>query len=414
MAERLSATCPARPAGCASRHALIRDTLYDGLTRRAGCSSTRSAGEALEAVYAADLEPPPRRAGAPLRRRRARRAARDKAVDYARRAGDRAAAQLAYEEAVRLYEMALALVDDDVVRCELLLASVRPRRGPATRLGSKQAFREAAELAERRGLGEQLARAALGYGGRVMWEVSRDDPHLVPLLERALAAIGEGDSPLRVRLLARLAGGPLRDASFPPERKVALSSEALAMARRIGDPRRLPTRSTATSSATTRPTTLAAGRARHRADRGRDARRRPGTRRRGTRRTSRLPDRTGGHRGGKAELEAMTKVVQELRQPAQAWIASVYRAMLAVLEGRFDEAEGLISHTRDLGERALGWSAAVTHGLQLYVLRRQQGGSPRSRTSFEAQPGSTPPIRSGAACWCTWAELGAPRRPATL
>ena len=56
-----------------------------------------------------------------------------------------------------------------------------------------------------------------------MWEVSRDDPHLVPLLERALAAIGEGDSPLRVRLLARLAGGPLRDASFAPERKLPLS-----------------------------------------------------------------------------------------------------------------------------------------------------------------------------------------------
>ena len=45
------------------------------------------------------------------------------------------------------------------------------------------------------------SRAALGYGGRLVWDVSRDDPSIVPLLERALAAIGEEESPLRVRLL---------------------------------------------------------------------------------------------------------------------------------------------------------------------------------------------------------------------
>ena len=97
---------------------------------------------------------------------------------------------------------------------------------------------EAAQLAERHGLREQLGRAALGYGGRIIWDVSRDDARLVPLLERALEAVDEADSPMRVRLLARLAGGPLRDASFPPERKARLSEQALAMARRLeGDTR---------------------------------------------------------------------------------------------------------------------------------------------------------------------------------
>src|ERR687891_666280 len=119
-------------------------------------------------------------------------------------------------------------------------ARARRRAGNArSRAGdtpaSKQAFREAAELAESRGLAEHLARAALGYGGRIIWEVSRDDEYLAPLLERALAALGEEESPLRVRLLARFAGGPLRDASFPPERKAALSLEGLEMARRMGD-----------------------------------------------------------------------------------------------------------------------------------------------------------------------------------
>ena len=79
----------------------------------------------------------------------------------------------------------------------------------------------------------QLAQATIGYGGRVVWDVSRDDPGLVPLLEHALEALGEPDG-LRVRLLARLGGGPLR-ASVDPARR-ALTSEALAIARRLDDP----------------------------------------------------------------------------------------------------------------------------------------------------------------------------------
>ena len=373
MAERLVGEASGSPGRLRFGHALIRDTLYDGLTPARRLQLHLQAGEALEAVYAADLEPHFAElahhfcAAAPA-------GGRDKGVDFARRGGVRAASQLAYEEAVRLYEMALALVDDDVVRCELLLASGEAQARAGDTPGSKQTFREAAELAERRGLGEHLARAALGYGGRVMWEVSRDDPHLVPLLERALAAIGEGDSPLRVRLLARLAGGPLRDASFAPERKMTLSSEALEMARRIGDPQTLahgihgyilghhsPEHARRQVELATELIEVAT---------------RAGDRERVVEGHEERLDcliELGDIGAAKLELEAMTKVVQELRQPAQAWIASVYRAMLAVLEGRFDEAEGLISHTRDLGERALGWSAAVSHGLQLYVLRRQQG-----------------------------------------
>ena len=47
--------------------------------------------------------------------------------------------------------------------------------------------------------------------------------------------------------------------------------------------------------------------------------------------------------------------------------------MIALLEGRLTEAEELIDAAHSLGERAQGWSAAVTYRLQLYVLRREQG-----------------------------------------
>ena len=56
----------------------------------------------------------------------------------------------------------------------------------------------------------------------------------MPILERALSAVGEEDSPARVRLLARLAAAgrddPLRD------RRARLGEEAVEIAQRIGDP----------------------------------------------------------------------------------------------------------------------------------------------------------------------------------
>jgi hypothetical protein len=49
-----------------------------------------------------------------------------------------------------------------------------------------------------------------------------------------LALLGDADGDLRVRLLARLAAGPLRD-TLPPEPREAMSEDALQMARRLGD-----------------------------------------------------------------------------------------------------------------------------------------------------------------------------------
>jgi DNA-binding SARP family transcriptional activator/tetratricopeptide (TPR) repeat protein len=373
MAERVIGDVPGTPGRLRFGHALIRDTLYDDLTTARRLELHQLAGEALEAVFAADLEPHLAElahhyfAAAPT-------GAADKAIDYARRGGDHAASQLAYEEAVRLYDMALRLVDDDVVRCDLLLASGEAQARAGDTPASKHAFREAAELAERRGLAAQLARAALGYGGRIIWEVARDDDYLVPLLGRGLAALGEEDSPLRVRLLARLAGGPLRDASFPPERKRSLSREALEMARRIGDPETLayaiqgyilvhhsPEHTRAHLELATELVAVAAQAGdKERVVEGHEER------------LDALLE-LGDIEAAKVELDAMARVARELRQPSQHWLAGVYRGLLALLEARFAEAEAVIAQTRELGELSQSWNAAVTYRLQLYVLRREQG-----------------------------------------
>ena len=85
-------------------HVLIRDTLYDELTATRRMRLHRSVGEALEALYATD--PDPHLAELAHHFHEAVPAAdAGKAIEYARRAGDRAATLLAYEEAARLYEI---------------------------------------------------------------------------------------------------------------------------------------------------------------------------------------------------------------------------------------------------------------------------------------------------------------------
>ena len=275
---------------------------------------------------------------------------------------------------MRLYEIALTLVGESAARCELLLArgDVEARAGDT--LAARRSFREAAELAEGLGLHEQLARAAVGYGGRIIWDTSSDDEHLVPLLERALAALGDDDSPLRVRLLVRLAGGPLRAAGHPPERKAALSDEALDTARRLGDHPSLAYALAGwildhNSPRHTRGRLKLASELVHvAAEVGDKERAMDGH----ENRFNSLLE-LGDASAAKLELEAMARLARELRQPSQEWLVCAERGLLALLEGRLADAERMIDDAWSLGERPLGWSADVTRRIQLYPLRRAQG-----------------------------------------
>jgi tetratricopeptide (TPR) repeat protein len=69
----------------------------------------------------------------------------------------------------------------------------------------------------------------------------------------------------------------------------------------------------------------------------------------------------------------MTKLAEELRQPSQDWLVLVYTGLLSLLKGELAEAERAVAEARSVGERAQSWNAAVGHGLQLYLLRREQG-----------------------------------------
>jgi DNA-binding SARP family transcriptional activator len=356
-------------------HALIRDAAYHRLTRSRRVQLHRQAGEALEALYSSDLDPHL----AELAHHFFEAAAGgtgQKAVDYARRAGSRAVAVLAYEEAVRLYEMAIQALGQDAaatarLRCELLLALADAQGRAGDGPGAKSTFLRAADLARSERLPEMLARGAVGYGGRFLWAHALTDERLVPLLEDGLSALGKGDSVLRVQLLSRLAAalrhGPSR------ERRERISEEAIQIARRIGDHATLAYALAAAECALHAP---------HNAHRRLAEGKEIVSLVAGTGDKERLFD---GHEHSfwaawelgdpdrrAVELASMTRVAEELRQPAQLWMLATARATLALSQGRFAEAPELIERAAAIGERVLAWHAVAARKMQLFLLRREQ------------------------------------------
>ncbi|HYN70529.1 MAG TPA: AAA family ATPase, partial [Candidatus Eisenbacteria bacterium] len=272
-----------------------------------------------------------------------------KAREYAARAADRAANAFAYEEAVRLYRVALSLGDvDEAERCALLLAfGAAATRGGDERV-AKAAFLEAAGIARRLGRVEDLARAAIGYGGRFTWRRAGDDDLLVPLLEDALRALDPSDSSLRVLLLARLAGA-LRDEPTM-ERRAAFGAEAVTMARRVGDPVSLGKALIARSAAILGPDaideiklilieTQALARASGDRELLADVQ------------LSQLLVGLGLGDGDRirATMPETARLARALRQPSHGWYHALSDTSLALLDGRLADAEGLLTIARQQG-----------------------------------------------------------------
>ena len=152
------------PGQFAFRHALIRSTLYEEQSATRRVRLHRHVGEALEALVQATP-------GARVEElayhwlAASRTDSVAKAIGYARQAGERALANLAFEEAAAHFERALGVLeprdpDGERLRCDLLLAM-----GDAQRRAGDARYREtvakAAAAARALGDGERLALAAL-------------------------------------------------------------------------------------------------------------------------------------------------------------------------------------------------------------------------------------------------------------
>ena len=110
IAAGMVAAVPGVPGRFRFTHGLIRDTLYDRFPVGQRLRLHQQAGEALEGFYQQDLDPHLAELAHHFFEAAAGGGAGEagKAVGYAERAGRRAMALLAYEEAARLFRMALA------------------------------------------------------------------------------------------------------------------------------------------------------------------------------------------------------------------------------------------------------------------------------------------------------------------
>jgi DNA-binding SARP family transcriptional activator len=410
VAARLVGSSPGAPGRLRFSHALVRDALYEAIPPGRRIELHRRIGEALERRYAADPDPHLAELAHHFSAATSRPAA-VKAVRYAELAAERAAGQLAYEEEARLYRLALegfgrTGARDDERLCDLLLRLGDALARAGDESAAKAVFVETAGMARRSSLPTHLASAGLGYGGRYVWMAARGDPHLVPLLEEGLQGLDDEDLELRARLLARLAGA-IRD-EHTPERRLALSQEAVAIARRLGDPRTLgyalDARACMASPDMTVQNLADATELVEVAERAGDAER-----------------AFFGHlyrtlfflvladpRAMRTELDVTTRLAEELRQPGYRWGVAVVQPMLALFEGRFDAAEALIEETLALGERAQSWNAIVSHRLQMFMLRWEQG---RLAELGDAIPAWAEEYRASYPVWrcvlaASYAELG--------
>lgn len=379
-------------------HALIREVLYGALTSTRRALLHRRAAVAIEEAQAADLAPHLAELASHFGQAGTNDDL-DKAIAYGARAGEHAAALLAYEQAAAHYRHAIELLDRRgapervLERCDLTIA-----RGEAERMAGDPAYRltllEGARIALEAGDVQRLARAALANSRGFSGSSQGVDRDRVTMLRAALDALGDGDSPTRASLLGLLAVELVADADARP--RTRLGDEALAMARRIGEPRTVARVLMQRSIAQWNPRTLA--------DRGASLLE-----------AWRLADRIGeplvaahaAYFGSHTALEAgdlaladrfldsLSQRVGQLGQPTVAWYDAVARAKRCTVVGSPREAEQQACAAYELGTRAGQPDAIVWFLGQIFAARFLQGtldgGEPNLPRLFEV-PGSAPVV----------------------
>lgn len=388
VAARLLDPGAATPDSYVFTHALVRQTLYEtiGANRRALLHGRLA--RVLEEVHERDGEAHLADLAHHYLKAVAGGEELDKAVAYSIRAAAQAMEQLAYEEATGHYERALEgaamLSAGPERRLEILLGLGDSRWASGEPEAARDAYAAAAELAERSGRSSDLARAALGFGGRVGFRTGAVDEKLIDLLERALERLGEDDPGLRAMLLARLAEA--RVYCSPAEVRTQWCREAESLARARGDDRIL--------AFVLQHSTWALWAPDNRAERlstaaeTLDLARRIGdpvaeVEARMTLLAAELEQGLGAP-GVDAALEELQKLVKGTRQPHLRWLMLVLRAIRALYDRPIDEAEAAAREALDVGLATGNSSAVEIFGAQMAFIRYLQGRLPEMHATVSA------------------------------
>jgi tetratricopeptide (TPR) repeat protein len=330
-------------------HAVVRDTVHDSLSHGRRIHIHHKIGLALERQCGTSGPHLAQLAYHLCEGASAGNA--DEAVHYAQLAGQQAMLEVAYEAAGLHYRRAIEVVDlqeprDEALRCQLLLALGDAHNKAGDAAAGCDRFVEAAEAARALDSAEHLASAAIGFGG-VMPAAVEPSRRAQSLLEEALGRLGGADSTARALALGRLAhwlniGGSRTE-------RVVLCNDAIAMARRLGDPATLAEVLSYRYWALDGPDDVVS-----QLEAGTEI----------AKLGEKLGDREIVLQGYKCQLHAlfelghtgaaeriagsMTRLADELRQPEYLRLAMMWEATTAGLQGRFEVANRLAAETRAL------------------------------------------------------------------
>ena len=397
-----------RPGWFGFPHALVRETLFEGLGAVDRLRQHRRIAETLERERE---ETPVEGASVMSRLASHWQQAGDgpRAIRYARMAASEATRQLGYEEAARLYRLALGQAVtgglDAAGRCEVLLdlATAEYRCGNVRQ--AMEAFVQAADLARRSGRPSLLAGAPL-----IVQDIG--DPEVNASVLRACEGVLAGadglDDGLRARLLAQRAvalceSGRL-DEALPD------SQRAMQLAERSGDPELL---------AAVLP-------ARHLVLAGPDwplERLDLADRALGLARSLSAPIQElwarvwrtdafwelGDVASVDAELERLASLAHALRNPLARWHLRRFQAARALLVGRYEEAAAL-SEEATAGLPRENFMAQILHLWFMSAINADRGEftwMDAYRSMLEARPPTM-------ASTLSWSLLSAGRRDEAL
>jgi class 3 adenylate cyclase/tetratricopeptide (TPR) repeat protein len=366
---------PGTPGRYSFSHALVQHTLYEDLGPTKRTRMHRHVGEAIERLYGGSTQG----RVAELARHfflATRPADVDKAITYARQAGEAALEALAPDEAVRYFSQALELALlsttlEPTVRIDLLIALGTAQRQAGT-AGFRETLLEAGRRARDLGDTGRLVSAALTNNRGWFSSLGQLDTEKVELLEAALDALSDTDSAERARLLATLCS----EVNFhsPTDYRLALADAAMAIVRRLDDPAAFVDVVARCSTALNGPSLLD----RVLADTDEAIN------------VAKEIDEFAGSvvlagtgcgcaiRAGQFELArerlATTRETAEyLGQPFFLWDARYFEASDAMVHGDPERAERLASEALEIGTAGGQPDALAYFGVQLVVVRLMQG-----------------------------------------
>ena len=356
-------------------HALIRETLYDELSTGRRLQLHRRLGAILEERYAQNPEPHL----AELARHFGEAAPGgdvDKAIDYARRAGERAFEQLAFEESAEQYRRGLQALEHDGIprdatRCRLLSGLARACHRSGDTNPAREAAEQALDLAYRRGMRDEAVEAFRALPTTYL--PGSPDQLVRDCAAKVLELMGDERNADRAIVLAGLSLTYM----ITPEAAegLALAEEASTLADELGDPEARAFAYGARMGLGLNPDSsrelLEIMREANRIEEEHDV---------GT------PMGASSYTGtlmlalelGKMEefhgaLEKARESAAIERSPISLYWLRLFEGLCASLEGRFDEAERLADEALAIGQRANPAMAGYWYPLQLMPIRREQG-----------------------------------------